>query len=76
MFRSLSIGNRIIAILLIMGLFIAAMSAGFWFSTKSIELVGVDTAAGMMLEGEKDKLKVASDAMAMAFVRIDRGTAR
>ncbi|RWU02888.1 HAMP domain-containing protein [Pseudodesulfovibrio sp. S3] len=67
MFRSLSIGNRIITILVIMGLFIAAMSAGFWFSTKSIEHVGISTAAGMMLEGEKDKLKVASDAMAMAL---------
>ncbi|QGY39014.1 HAMP domain-containing protein [Pseudodesulfovibrio cashew] len=64
MLRSLSIGNRIIAMIFIMVLFIGGTCAAFLYCLETVREFSVNETDTVMFEGQKDKLKVATDSMA------------
>jgi len=67
MLRTVSIGKRIIALLAILFLFIIATGAAFFFNSESVKGIGIEKATTLMLEGQKAKLEVSTNALATAI---------
>lgn len=70
MLRSISIGKRIVITLAIMVLFIAATVGGFLFNSAKIKEISIEKVDSLMLQDQKAKLKVATDAMAVALSKV------
>ncbi|MBU1004035.1 MAG: hypothetical protein KKE73_16100 [Proteobacteria bacterium] len=64
MFRRFSISVRVFSILVLLILFVAGVVAGFYANSMKVKEIGLENLNAEMLEGQKVKLKVASDALA------------
>jgi methyl-accepting chemotaxis protein len=73
MLRSISIGSRIIAILVILLLLILALVAIIYVSSESVKNSGIAAAEEVMLEGQQEKLKLGTQSMAAALSKALEG---
>lgn len=69
MLRRFSIGIRIYLVLAVMVLFIAATVGAFLYNSQRIEMISLEQVNDRMLEGQKEKLQVATHSMAVALGR-------
>jgi len=70
MLRTVSIGKRIITLLAIMIIFILATGAAFLYNTEEIKGISLDKTHTLMMDGQKAKLKIATDSIAIAISKI------
>ena len=68
--RRLSTGKRIYLIVLVMVLSIVAVAAGFLINAANIRSMSIQKVEDVMLQGQKDKISVASHAMAESLSQI------
>ena len=67
MFRNISIGVRIIAIIIILLLVTAGIMAAFYFTTERINLAGINTTEEVMIKGQQEKIRLGTQTMAVAL---------
>jgi methyl-accepting chemotaxis protein len=67
MLRNFSIGTRIIAIIIILVLSIAALIAGIYFTANHIKESGLLDIEEVMLNGQREKIRLGAQTMAMAL---------
>ncbi len=67
MFRSISIGKRVIALLLLMILFMAGIVLAFINLTGRVAGTGITETQNVMIEGHKSRLKLATETIATAM---------
>jgi methyl-accepting chemotaxis protein len=65
--RNLSIGLRIVIIICVLALFIIGLTTAIYFVSHDIKNLGIADAEGVMLEGQKDKIKLGTQTMAVAL---------
>lgn len=70
MLRTVSIGKRIITLLAIMVIFILATSAAFLFNSETVKDISTEKARTLMLDGQKAKLKITTDSLAVAISKL------
>lgn len=73
MLRNVSIGNRIVAILVVMSLFIVSTGVAFLFNSKMIRDISIGKVESLMLEGHKGRLKLATDTLAQSLGELLEG---
>ncbi|BBD08074.1 methyl-accepting chemotaxis protein [Desulfovibrio ferrophilus] len=73
MFRRFSISVRVFSILVLLVLFVGGVVAGFYSNSMKIKDIGLENLNAEMLEGQKVKLKVASDALAHTLGKALKG---
>jgi methyl-accepting chemotaxis protein len=66
MFSQLTIFHRMLGLMMITAISFILIGFGFYTVLGGVEKVGVDSTARVMLEGARDKVKVATEAMALA----------
>ncbi|MDR0719901.1 MAG: methyl-accepting chemotaxis protein [Treponema sp.] len=67
MLRNFSIGTRIIAIIVILVLSIAALIAGIYFTANHIKESGLRDIEEVMLNGQREKIRLGTQTMAIAL---------
>ncbi|MDR3284902.1 MAG: methyl-accepting chemotaxis protein [Treponema sp.] len=65
--RSISIGKRMIAIIAILLIIIGALLAAVYFAARNVKEAGITDAESVMLEGQKEKIKLGTQTMAAAL---------
>ncbi|WP_041611456.1 methyl-accepting chemotaxis protein [Treponema primitia] len=73
MLRNISIGVRIIAIIAILILSIVALMGTVFFTAQGVKDAGISRAETVMLEGQREKLKLGTQSMAIALGRALEG---
>ena len=73
MLRQLSIGMRIFLVLAVMVLFIGGTVAAFLYNSETIKTISVSQVDQRMLEGQKQKLQVATHTVALSLGEIVAG---
>jgi methyl-accepting chemotaxis protein len=69
MLRNISIGIRITIIIGVLTLSIAGLTATVYFTAHGVKDSGITDAAEVMLEGQKEKIKLGTQTMAVALSR-------
>jgi methyl-accepting chemotaxis protein len=67
MFRNISIGTRILSVLIILLLTIAALIMVINFTAKTVQEMGLETTKNIMHTGQQDKIKLGTQTMAAAL---------
>ncbi len=70
MLRTLSIGKRIVFILTLMVVFIIGISVAFYVNSMAIKKVSIHEIESLMYKGQKAKLKVATDSLALSLGKL------
>ncbi|QJB57155.1 methyl-accepting chemotaxis protein [Pseudodesulfovibrio sp. zrk46] len=70
MLRNVSIGNRIIFLITSIVIFTLITGAALLWNTLTVKDIGIQKVNELMLEGQKAKLKVASDSIATSLSKI------
>jgi methyl-accepting chemotaxis protein len=67
MLRNISIGTRIIAIIVILLLSIGALIAAIFFTANDVKDSGIADTVEVMMDGQRDKIKLGTQTMAVAL---------
>jgi methyl-accepting chemotaxis protein len=67
MLRNISIGTRIIAIIVILVLSIGALIATIFFTANDVKDSGITDTVDVMMDGQRDKIKLGTQTMAVAL---------
>lgn len=73
MLRNISIGTRIIMIIIILLLVIAGIMVTFYFTAENINLSGIATTEDVMMTGQQEKIKLGTQTMAIALGKALQG---
>jgi methyl-accepting chemotaxis protein len=73
MLRNISIGTRIIAIIIILLLSLVALIGTVFFTAQSVKESGIEDAEEVMLEGQREKLRLGTQTMAVALSKALEG---
>ncbi|MDR1419086.1 MAG: methyl-accepting chemotaxis protein [Treponema sp.] len=67
MLRNISIGSRVIVIIGVLALSIAGLAATVYFTANGVKKTGISDARKVMLEGQKEKIRLGTQTMAAAL---------
>lgn len=70
MLRTITIGKRINSLLAVMVLFILGTGAAFLYNSATIKGISLAKTNELMLDGQKAKLKITTDSLAMALSKL------
>jgi methyl-accepting chemotaxis protein len=75
MFRNISIGTRIIGLILILIFSVLILAAMVYITAEDVKEEGLADAEAVMLEGQKEKIRLGTQTMAVALGRALQGVA-
>ncbi|GHV84002.1 methyl-accepting chemotaxis protein [Spirochaetia bacterium] len=73
MLRNFSIGTRIVGIIVILFISLLALMGVVYLTAKSVEMAGIADAQEVMMEGQRDKIKLGTQTMAIALSKALEG---